>query len=115
MTRVTGAVLSQPHRSDRARRLAGSVLDVTTATGPAAWKSIPDGSTHHFLLRDNMTLSSTFFERLDAAVKTMSHTALVLFASAASRNGGAVRQGALAGTRWVPAVHEHLPSAGIVL
>jgi hypothetical protein len=115
MTRVTGAVVAHPNRTGRARALAGGVLDVVTGSGPAAWLSIPDRSTHHFLVHDTMILSATFFERVQNAAKTTPDAALVLFTAADSRNGAAVRQGALAGARWVPVANEYLPTAGIVL
>ncbi|MEV4320046.1 hypothetical protein [Actinocrispum sp. NPDC049592] len=115
MTRVTGVVLASPGHPGRARALAGGLLEVSAAAVPTAWSSIPDGSTHHFLLQDSMVLSSAFFSRVNAAAKTMPDAALLLTASATSRNGGAVRQGAIAGARWVPAAREHVPPTGIVL
>jgi hypothetical protein len=115
MTRVTGAVVAHSNRIGRARALAGGVLDVVTDSGPASWLSIPDDSTHHFLLPDNVILSSTFFERVRNAVKSMPDAALVLFTPSDSRNGAAARQGALAGARWVPAANEGLPATGVVL
>jgi hypothetical protein len=114
MTRVTGSVLAQPDRLQRARALAGGVLDVI-ADPLAAWSSIPDGSTHHFLLQDDMVLSSTFYERVQNAAKTIPDAALALFAFWDSRNGAAVRQGALSGARWVPAANEYLPGAALML
>src|SRR5215213_2842171 len=108
MTRVTGAVMAHPQRLERARELAGGVLDVVTDPDPGgqpsafrtsllAWSSIPDRSTHHFLLHDDMALSNTFFERVHEAAEQMPEAALALFAFWNSRNGAAVRQGALAG------------------
>jgi hypothetical protein len=126
MTRVTGAVMAHPQRLERARALAGDVLDVVTDPDPAgqpsafrtsllAWSSIPDGSTHHFLLHDDMVLSDAFFERVQRAAEEMPGAALALFAFWNSRNGAAVRQGALAGARWVPAADEYMPVAAIML
>ncbi|TCO53685.1 hypothetical protein EV192_110275 [Actinocrispum wychmicini] len=112
---MTGAVVTHPNHTGRARVLAGGTLDVVTDRTSAAWLSIPDGSTHHFLLPDNAVTSTTFFERVQNAAKTMPDAALVLFTAANTRNGAAVRQGALAGARWVPAASEYVPTAGTVL
>ena len=45
----------------------------------------------------------------------MPHAALALFAFWNSRNGAAVRLGALAGARWVPGAGEYTPVAALLL
>ncbi|MET9242926.1 NAD-dependent epimerase/dehydratase family protein [Nonomuraea sp. NPDC003709] len=124
--RLSGAVMAHPQRREAAARLAGGVLDVVTDPDPAgrpsafrtsllAWSSIPGDSTHHFLLHDDMVLSGTFFQRAERAARAMPHAALALFAFWNSRNGAAVRQGALAGARWVAGAGEYTPVAALLL
>ncbi|MGV9375764.1 NAD-dependent epimerase/dehydratase family protein [Nonomuraea sp. NPDC003707] len=124
--RLSGAVMAHPQRREAAARLAGGVLDVVTDPDPGgrpsafrtsllAWSSIPGDSTHHFLLHDDMVLSSTFFQRAERAARAMPHAALALFAFWNSRNGAAVRQGALAGARWVAGAGEYTPVAALLL
>ncbi|MBE1593811.1 NAD-dependent epimerase/dehydratase family protein [Nonomuraea angiospora] len=124
--RLSGAVMAHPRRMEAAARLAGGVLDVVTDPDPGgrpsafrtsllAWSSIPGDSTHHFLLHDDMVLSSTFFQRAERAARAMPHAALALFAFWNSRNGAAVRQGALAGARWVAGAGEYTPVAALLL
>ncbi|MGW4964233.1 NAD-dependent epimerase/dehydratase family protein [Nonomuraea sp. NPDC004186] len=124
--RLSGAVMAHPQRREAAARLAGDVLDVVTDPDPGgrpsafrtsllAWSSIPGDSTHHFLLHDDMVLSSTFFQRAERAARAMPHAALALFAFWNSRNGAAVRQGALAGARWVAGAGEYTPVAALLL
>ncbi|MEQ4721518.1 NAD-dependent epimerase/dehydratase family protein [Nonomuraea sp. B19D2] len=124
--RLSGAVMAHPRRREAAARLAGDVLDVVTDPDPTgrpsafrtsllAWSSIPGDATHHFLLHDDMVLSSTFFERAERAARAMPDAALALFAFWNSRNGAAVRQGALAGARWVAGAGEYTPVAALLL
>ncbi|WP_433511775.1 NAD-dependent epimerase/dehydratase family protein [Nonomuraea sp. CA-143628] len=118
--------MAHPQRREAAIRLAGGVFDVVTDPDPAgrpsafrtsllAWSSIPSDATHHLLLHDDMVLSGTFFERAESAARAMPHAALALFAFWNSRNGAAVRQGALAGARWVPGAGEYTPVAALLL
>ncbi|WP_153262594.1 NAD-dependent epimerase/dehydratase family protein [Nonomuraea phyllanthi] len=124
--RLSGAVMAHPKRREAAARLAGDLFDVVTDPDPGgrpsafrtsllAWSSIPDESTHHILLHDDMVLSSTFFERAERAARAMPEAALALFAFWNSRNGAAVRQGALAGARWVAGAGEYTPVAALLL
>ncbi|MEV0151292.1 MULTISPECIES: hypothetical protein [unclassified Nonomuraea] len=124
--RLTGAVMAHPRRMEAAVSLAGGVLDVVTDPDPGgrpsafrtsllAWSSIPEGATHHVLLHDDMVLSETFFERAAAAARAMPDAALALFAFWNSRNGAAVRLGALAGARWVRGAGEYTPVAALLL
>lgn len=123
---LTGAVMAHPKRREAAVKLAGGVLDVVTDPDPGgrpsafrtsllAWSSIPEGATHHVLLHDDMVLSSTFFERATLAAQAMPDAALALFAFWNSRNGAAVRLGALAGARWVRGAGEYTPVAALLL
>ena len=123
---LTGAVMAHPKRREAAVRLAGGVLDVVTDPDPGgrpsafrtsllAWSSIPEGATHHVLLHDDMVLSDTFFERATMAAQAMPDAALALFAFWNSRNGAAVRLGALAGARWVRGAGEYTPVAALLL
>ncbi|SEH02908.1 hypothetical protein SAMN05444920_13120 [Nonomuraea solani] len=123
---LTGAVMAHPKRREAAVRLAGGVLNVVTDPDPGgrpsafrtsllAWSSIPEGATHHVLLHDDMVLSETFFERAAAAARAMPDAALALFAFWNSRNGAAVRLGALAGARWVRGAGEYTPVAALLL
>ncbi|MFG1682388.1 hypothetical protein ACGFNP_19630 [Nonomuraea sp. NPDC049269] len=123
---LTGAVMAHPKRREAAIRLAGGVLDVVTDPDPSgrpsafrtsllAWSSIPEGATHHVLLHDDMVLSGTFFERATMAAQAMPDAALALFAFWNSRNGAAVRLGALAGARWVRGAGEYTPVAALLL
>ncbi|MER5768177.1 hypothetical protein [Streptomyces sp. NPDC001985] len=122
--------MTHPKRLPAAERLAASappgalrvVMDPDPAGKPsvlrtalAAWSSIEEGATHQLVVQDDMILSDSFFERVGAAVAELPHAALALFALWDSRNGAAVRLGAMAGARWVGAVNEYFPCVAIVL
>lgn len=62
-----------------------------------------------------MVLSETFLDRVRLAIEELPDAALALFALWDSRNGAAVRLGAMAGARWVGAVNEYFPCVAIVL
>ncbi|QDY76161.1 NAD(P)-dependent oxidoreductase [Streptomyces qinzhouensis] len=128
--RLSGAVMTHPKRLAAAEQLAGAappgalrvVMDPDPGGRPsalrtalAAWSAIEEDATHHLVVQDDMLLSDSFFERAGAAVAAMPHAALALFALWDSRNGAAVRFGALAGARWVSAVNEYFPCVAIVL
>ncbi|SDH16793.1 hypothetical protein SAMN05421505_11243 [Sinosporangium album] len=84
-------------------------------TSLAAWSTIEPGATHHVVVHDDMVLSDTLFERAENAIRAMPHAALALFAFWNSRNGAAVRIGALTGSRWVSAVNEYTPCTALIL
>ncbi|WP_344581515.1 hypothetical protein [Streptomyces lunalinharesii] len=122
--------MTHPKRRAAAERLARSappgalhvVMDPDPAGKPSvlrtalcAWEAIEDGATHQLVVQDDMILSDTFFERARLAIAEMPHAALALFALWDSRNGAAVRFGALAGARWVGAVNEYFPCVAIIL
>ncbi|MER7847685.1 hypothetical protein ABTZ03_27515 [Kitasatospora sp. NPDC096077] len=128
--RMSGSVMTHPKRLDAARRLAAGApagaLSVVVDPDPtgkpsvlrtalAAWSAIEEGATHHLVVQDDMILSESFFERAHRAVEAMPDAALALFALWDSRNGAAVRFGALAGARWVGAVGEYFPCVAIIL
>ncbi|MGC0315946.1 nucleoside-diphosphate-sugar epimerase [Kitasatospora acidiphila] len=128
--RLSGSVMTHPKRREAAERLAANapegalsvVMDPDPTGTPsvlrtalAAWRSIAPDATHHLLLQDDMILSDSFFERVHRAVEEMPDAALSLFCLWDSRNGAAVRLGALAGARWVEAVNEYTPTVAIVL
>ncbi|MGV4927164.1 hypothetical protein K2224_31175 (plasmid) [Streptomyces sp. BHT-5-2] len=122
--------MTHPKRRAAAERLARSappgalhvVMDPDPAGKPSvlrtalcAWESIEDGATHQLVVQDDMILSDTFFERARAAIAEMPDAALALFALWDSRNGAAVRFGAMTGARWVGAVNEYFPCVAIIL
>ncbi len=128
--RMSGAVMTHPKRLEAAQRLADSappgalrvVMDPDPAGKPSvlrtalsAWSAIEDGATHQLVVQDDMILSETFFERARLAIEEMPDAALALFALWDSRNGAAVRFGAMAGARWVSAVNEYFPCVAIIL
>ncbi|MFJ4683991.1 hypothetical protein [Streptomyces sp. NPDC088789] len=128
--RLSGVVMTHPKRRQAAEELAlkappGAlrvVMDPDPTGTPsvlrtalAAWDSIEDGATHHLVVQDDMSLSESFFERVRLAVDAMPDAALALFALWDSRNGAAIRLGAMAGARWVGAVNEYFPCVAIVL
>ncbi|GLF92692.1 hypothetical protein [Streptomyces yaizuensis] len=128
--RISGAVMTHPRRLPAAEALARSgppgalrvVMDPDPGGKPsvlrtalAAWSSIEEGATHQLVVQDDMILSDSFFERVGAAVAARPDAALALFALWDSRNGAAVRLGAMAGARWVRAVGEYFPCVAIVL
>ncbi|MER6910177.1 hypothetical protein ABT354_00685 [Streptomyces sp. NPDC000594] len=128
--RISGAVMTHPKRLPAAEALAGSappgalrvVMDPDPGGRPsvlrtalAAWSSIEEGATHQLVVQDDMILSDSFFARVAEAVEQRPDAALALFALWDSRNGAAVRLGAMAGARWVRAVGEYFPCVAIVL
>nr|MBA2559649.1 hypothetical protein [Propionibacteriales bacterium] len=84
-------------------------------TALAAWEAIPPSATHHLIVQDDMRLSATLFQRARLAIEARPDAALGLFSLWDSRNGGAVRLGALNGARWVAAVTEYTPCAALIL
>lgn len=127
---LSGSVLTHPARGDAASRVTaqappGALAVVTdpVPSGPptvlrtalAAWEAIPPSATHHLIVQDDMRLSATLFERARLAIEAMPQAALALFALWDSRNGAAVRLGALSGARWVASVNEHTQCAALIL
>ncbi|WP_438484016.1 hypothetical protein [Streptomyces sp. S186] len=128
--RLSGAVMTHPRRRAAAERLARAappgalrvVMDPDPAGRPSvlrtalcAWEAIEDGATHQLVVQDDMILSDTFFARARTAIAEMPDAALALFALWDSRNGAAVRFGAMTGARWVGAVNEYFPCVAIIL
>jgi nucleoside-diphosphate-sugar epimerase len=122
--------MSHPRRRERAEAMVAQapagmlevVADPDPAGSPSAfrtsllgWSSVPERSTHHMLLHDDLTLSRSFFVRAHRAVCARPDAALALFAFWNSRNAAAVRLGALAGARWVSAAGEYVPTPALVL
>jgi hypothetical protein len=127
---LSGSVLTHPARGDAASRVVAqaplgalSVVTDPEPTGPptvirtalAAWESIPPAATHHLIVQDDMVLADMLFERARMAIEAMPDAALALFSLWDSRNGAAVRLGALTGARWVGAVNEYTPCAALIL
>ncbi len=128
--RLSGAVMTHPKRRTAAERLASSappgalrvVMDPDPAGKPSvlrtalcAWEAIEESATHQLVVQDDMILSDGFFARARQAISAMPDAALALFALWDSRNGAAVRFGAMAGARWVGAVNEYFPCVAIIL
>ncbi|MEU5403281.1 hypothetical protein ABZ348_28775 [Streptomyces sp. NPDC005963] len=128
--RLSGVVMTHPKRREAAEKLALTappgalrvVMDPDPTGTPsvlrtalAAWSSIEEDATHQLVIQDDMMLSENFFERVRLAIKAMPDAALALFALWDSRNGAAVRWGAMTGARWVGAVNEYFPCVAIVL
>jgi hypothetical protein len=127
---LSGSVLTHPARGDAASRVLaqappGALAVVTDPlpSGPptvlrtalAAWEAIPPSATHHLIVQDDMLLGATLFERAWLAIEAMPQAALALFSLWDSRNGAAVRLGALSGARWVASVNEYTPCAALIL
>ncbi|MEV3873545.1 hypothetical protein [Streptomyces sp. NPDC049906] len=128
--RISSVVMTHPKRLPAAEALARSappgalrvVMDPDPGGRPsvlrtalAAWSSIEEGATHQLVVQDDMILSEGFFARVRRAVEHRPDAALALFALWDSRNGGAVRLGALSGARWVRGVNEYVPCVALVL
>lgn len=127
---LSGSVLTHPARGNAASRVLaqaspGALAVVTDPlpSGPptvlrtalAAWEAIPPSATHHMIVQDDMLLSATLFQRAQLAIEAMPQAALALFSLWDSRNGAAVRLGALSGARWVASVNEYTPCAALIL
>jgi hypothetical protein len=127
---LSGSVLTHPARGDAASHVLaqappGALAVVTDPlpSGPptvlrtalAAWEAIPPSASHHLIVQDDMLLSATLFERARLAIEAMPQAALALFSLWDSRNGAAVRLGALSGARWVASVNEHTQCAALIL
>ncbi|MFF1690643.1 hypothetical protein [Streptomyces sp. NPDC058254] len=128
--RLSAVVMTHPMRRAAAEKLALSapsgllrvVMDPDPTGTPsvlrtalAAWSAIEEGATHQLVVQDDMVLSKSFYERVERAIEELPDAALALFALWDSRNGAAVRWGAMAGARWVGAVNEYFPCVAIVL
>jgi hypothetical protein len=127
--RLTGGVMAHPRRMETALKLIQStpegflnlVLDpeperpVSLRTAMRAWSSIPSSATHHLVLEDDATLSAGFVEHAERAAASAPDAAIAFYANWHSRNGGAVRLGALAHARWVTAVAEYTPTVALLL
>lgn len=125
---LSGAITAHPRRAKEAAALAEQVgsLDVVLDPDPdgpptgfrttmLAWSSIPERSTHHLILHDDMVVSASLLERAERAIREFPDAALAFIAFWNSRNGAAVRQGALAGARWVTATNEYTPLNALIL
>lgn len=127
---LTASVITHPRRAEYARRVADQdsrgvfalVLDpepdgppTALRTSLAAWGSIDPAVTHHLLVQDDMILSAGFLDRALRAAIVMPDAALSFFTLWDSRNGGAVRLGALAGAAWAAAASEYAPTAAVLL
>ncbi|QNP74828.1 NAD(P)-dependent oxidoreductase [Streptomyces roseirectus] len=128
--RLSAVVMTHPRRREAAEKLALSAPDgllrvvmdpdptgtpSVLRTALAAWSAVEDGATHQLVIQDDMVLSESFYERVRSAIEARPDAALALFALWDSRNGAAVRMGALAGARWAGAVNEYFPCVAIVL
>ncbi|WP_148836118.1 NAD(P)-dependent oxidoreductase [Streptomyces sp. sk2.1] len=128
--RLSAVVMTHPRRRAAAEEMAlnapSGLLRVVMDPDPtgtpsvlrtalAAWSEIEDGATHQLVVQDDMLLSESFYERVRHAIEEFPDAALALFALWDSRNGAAVRFGAMAGARWVDAVNEYFPCVAIVL
>jgi hypothetical protein len=80
-----------------------------------AWSSTPPGATHRLVLHDDMVPCSGFWAAAQEAVELLPDAALALCAFWNSRNGAAVRLGAVQGLRWVRAVNEYTPCTALIL
>ncbi|WP_445163061.1 hypothetical protein ACTXG5_07405 [Mycobacterium sp. Dal123C01] len=127
---LTASVLAHPSRAELARRLVDHAPDglfslvwdpepdgppTTLRTVLAAWSSVDPSATHHLVVQDDMILSPWLIDRARKAAAAMPEAALSFFSLWDSRNGGTVRLGALAGTRWATAASEYTPSAVLLL
>ncbi|MGQ7748159.1 hypothetical protein ACUN29_06560 [Streptomyces sp. WC2508] len=128
--RLSAVVMTHPRRRAAAEKMALSapsgllrvVMDPDPTGTPsvlrtalAAWSAIEEGATHQLVVQDDMVLSESFLDRVRLAIEELPDAALALFALWDSRNGAAVRLGAMAGARWVGAVNEYFPCVAIVL
>ncbi|MEW2069180.1 hypothetical protein [Streptomyces sp. NPDC007346] len=128
--RLSAVVMTHPRRRAAAEKLVLNappgqlrvVMDPDPTGTPsvlrtalAAWSAIENGATHQLVVQDDMTLSEFFFDRVRSAIEELPDAALALFSLWDSRNGAAVRWGAMAGSRWVGAVNEYFPCVAIVL
>ncbi|WP_433260041.1 hypothetical protein ACQPZF_22795 [Actinosynnema sp. CS-041913] len=127
---LTGAVMAHPRRLDAARSLIAAappgfldlVLDPDPGGPPTglrtsirAWSEVPPGATHHLVLEDDARLSAGFRRQAERAVAAAPDAAIVLFNNWSSRNGAAVRLGALAGARWVAPADEYTANVALIL
>jgi hypothetical protein len=128
--RLTGAVITHPRRAAAARALVASapagflelVLDPDPDGPPnglrtsiRAWSEIPAGSTHHLVLEDDARLAPGFRAQAERAAAAAPEAAIVLYNNWSSRNGAAVRLGALAGARWAAPVAEYTANVALIL
>jgi nucleoside-diphosphate-sugar epimerase len=127
---LSGVVMAHPRRREMAADLIARsapeplelVLD-PDPTGPpsplrtavVAWGAAPAGATHHLVLQDDAVLSPGFFDHARAAAAAMPDAAIAFYTHWNSRNGAAVRLGALAGARWAPATSEYTPTVALLL
>jgi hypothetical protein len=127
---LSAVVMTHPRRLPLANQLVdkwsaenlGIILDpdpggrpTAVRTGVQAWSSVPDSSTHHLVLQDDAVLAPYFWEYARGSVSTFPDTALAFYTNWNSRNGGAVRLGALTGAEWVAAAQEYTPCVALAL
>lgn len=84
-------------------------------TAAAAWSAADPEATHHLVLQDDALPGPGFFDRVEDVVRGAPHAAVALFTAWNSRNGAAVRMGALLGARWAAATREYTPTVALVL
>ncbi|MGP3983158.1 hypothetical protein [Streptomyces sp. KR80] len=128
--RISGAVMGHPRRQESAKALIAQAPDglLQLALDPdpdgpptalrsamTAWSAVTSEATHHLVLQDDAVPCAGFFDRVHEIVRAAPDAALAFFTSWNSRNGAAVRMGALLGARWVEATREYTPTVALVL
>jgi hypothetical protein len=128
--RLGGAVMSHPRRRETAERLLARAGDwplrlaldpqpdgppTSLRTAVRAWSAVAAEHTHQLVLQDDAIPAPGFFERVQDVVEAVPDAAIALFTSWSSRNGAAVRLGALRDASFVRATDEYTPTVALVL
>jgi nucleoside-diphosphate-sugar epimerase len=84
-------------------------------TAIRAWSCIPADSTHHLVLEDDARPSAGFLSHAQRVASAAPDAAIAFYTNWQSRNGAAVRLGALTGARWVTSLGEYTPTVALLL
>lgn len=127
---VSVVVMTHPTRLRLAQEVLGALrgLDPKLVVDPApwerpstlrtarlAWEAIAPGATHHLVIQDDVSVSGSFAEHVRNAIRAVPDRPIAFFADWASRNGMAVRFGAVAGARWISGVPESASCVALVM
>ncbi|MER6633638.1 hypothetical protein ABT301_36415 [Streptomyces sp. NPDC000987] len=127
---LTAGVMTHPSRKDNALRVIRSQGDLAVElvedpvphgrpgaarTAQRAWEAMPDASTHHLLLQDDIMATKGLARHLADVIAQVPDAPLCLFTEWASRTAQAVRLSVLEGHGLVEVVDRLHTTQGVVL
>ncbi|HEU5126509.1 MAG TPA: hypothetical protein VFU12_00850 [Glycomyces sp.] len=128
--RISVVVMTHPDRIENARRLAESQPECRIAivtdpvpdgppgavrTAQRAWEAMPEDSTHHVVLQDDVEAVPNLRAHLEQVVASLPEHPICLFTEWASKTAQAVRLGLLEGRGLIEIVDHLHTTQGVIL